>query len=464
MFPTIRPTGSASPGQSDEGPATPSGSRGPTAAPQPGGALQGLRERHAGLSLAKRQFIEAGRHTSIHDGRTLAWQEIGVLARHYEGRVGARIHLCGDSDPAMAATAQRQWIEAMTAELRALQASPDNAFALLRRYWVDAWPQLQASAAVRLGPGAIYMQDAQAAIRAHLAACPQMEVWLQDRLQQERDALPRRALAIGPSAEQACCEMERLAKEGSRVPRGYLFPAHANLERGGHVDTYVITPRGESIRVIPHESPRAAPQPAHLFHADPWHFMAPGKATCPQASGVGCATLGLSYLKEYLKDDAHQLNHFTSMVVHRPAGSDPAAEPVRFHLPSPQVLRYSQSALYTKLMAAMVAGRDDHAEVHHQGRSFKVLTLRGVLRAGGDVRRPADSRAMDEAALEAFAGPWTSAFNHAMHQRDLMTLRGGEGHPEVNLYLTYASHRLGGKAGPDSAAGRLHQDGRKSTG
>lgn len=478
MFPTIRPVGSSSLEQEAGDLVTPSGRPGPTVVPRPGGVLQGLPERPAGLSAAKRQFLEAGRHPSIHDGRALGWKKLGALARHYEFKVQARIHLCGDSDPSVLATTQRQWIDTRKAELEALEASPDKAFALLRRYWSDARPRLEASAAVSLGPGAIYREGAHAAIRTHLASCPQVAAWLEGRLQQEREALPRRALAVGLSAEQAQAEMERLARDGSPVPRGYLFAAHSDLELGGHVETYVITPRGESIRVIPYESPRRVPEPANLFNADPWYFMVPGKATCPQASGVGCATLGLSYLKEYLKDDARQLNHFTSMVVHRPG---PAAPPVRFHLPSPQVLRYSQSAFYAKVMAAMVAGRDDHAEVSHEDKSFKVLTLRGVLRAGGEVRRPADGRGMNEDALDAFAGPWMEAFDQAMLKRGLMAVEGGAGHPEANLYLTYATHRLGDKADPAGEAGQpgpaaamtrgraacagpLPQDGRKSTG
>lgn len=454
MFSPVRPSGSSSPGQAAGDLVTPSGGPGPTAAPRSDGVLQGLPTRLAGPSIAKRQFLEAGLHPSIHAGRTLTWKELGVLARHYECKVQARIHLCGDSDPSMFATAQRQWLDARKAELAALEDSPDKVFALLRRYWTDAHPRLQENMAMKLGPGAINMQGAQAAIRAHLVSCPQMVAWLEGRPQQEREALPGRALAIGPSAAQARAEMERLAKDGTQGPRGYLFPAHHNLERGGHVETYVITSRGESIRVIPHESPLGAPDPVNLFNADPRHFMAPGKATNPQAAGVGCATLGLSYLKEYLKDDAHQLNHFTSMVVHRPMDSDPAAEPVRFHLPSPQVLRYSQSAFYAKLMAAMVGGRDDHAEVVHQRRSFKVLTLRGVLRAGGEVRRPPDGLGMNEDALDAFAGPWMEAFNQAMLKRDMMAVQDDAGHREANLYLTYATHRLGGKADRAGEAGQ----------
>lgn len=454
MSPTIRQSGSFGPAQAAEGLVARTAGPGPAAAPLRGGALQALPVRPVGPSIAKRRFLEAGRHPSIHDGRTLTWKELGVLARYYAGKLQACIHLCGDSDPGMFATAQRQWFEARSTELAALDASADKAFALLRRYWTEAWPRLQASAAVRLGPGAIYRAGEHAAIRAHLASCPQVATWLEGRLQQEREALPRRALVIGPSAAQARAEMERLAQDTTRGHRGYLFAAHSDLERGGHVDTYVITSRGESIRVIPHESLHAAPEPDKLFHADPWHFMTPRKATCPQASGVGCATLGLSYLKEYLKDDAHQLNHFTSMVVHRPAGGDPAAPPVRFHLPSPQVLRYSQSAFYAKLMAAMVSGRDDHAEVVHQGGSFKVLTLRGILRAGGEVRRPLDGHGMKEDALDAFAGPWMEAFERAMLRRDMMAVQDGAGHREANLYLTYATHRLGSKADRAGEAGQ----------
>jgi hypothetical protein len=454
MFPTLRPSGSSDPAQAAEGLAARPTAPGPTATPLRGGALQALPTRPAGPSVAKRQFLEAGRHPSIHDGRTLTWKEIGVLARHYAGKAQARIHLCGDSDPRIFATAQGQWLDARKTELAALDACPDQAFALLRRYWDDARPRLQASAGVMLGPGAIYKEGEHAAIRAHLESCPQMAAWLEGRLHQERQALPRRALAIGPSAAQASAEMGRLARDGSRDHRGYLFAAHSDLERGGHVDTYVITSRGESIRVIPHESLQAAPEPDKLFHADPWHFMTPRKATCPQASGVGCATLGLSYLKEYLKDDAHQLNHFTSMVVHRPAGGDPAVPPVRFHLPSPQVLRYSQSAFYAKLMAAMVSGRDAHAEVVHQGSSFKVLTLRGILRAGGEVRRPLDGHGMKEDALDAFAGPWMEAFEQTMRKRDTMVVQSGAGRREANLYLTYATHRLGGKADRAGGAGQ----------
>ncbi len=448
MFSSIKAPGNLNAERAAGEPVTSSGRPGPAAAPRPGGALEGLPGRPVGPSIAKRQFLGTDHHPSIDDGRELTWQELGLLARHYERKVQARIHLCGDSDPGILATAQRQWFDARKAELDLLEASPDKEFGLLQRYWDEAKWQSPANMATTFGPGAICRDDAHAAMRAHLQSCPRLIAWLQGKLQQERDALPGRAQALGPSAAQARSEIEGLAKDGTQGHRGFLFAAHRDLRRGGgHVDTYVITSRGESIQVIPHESMGGGPEPANLFTADPWHFMVPGKDTGPQADGLACATLGLSYLKEYLKDDAHQLNHRTMMVVHRPAGSDPAAPPVRFHLPSPQVLRYSQSAFYAKLMVAMVACRDEHAEVLHKGRSFKVLTLRGVLRAGGEVRRPQDAQAMTEGALDAFAGPWVEAFHQSMRKRDTMTIGSTKaGHPEANLYLTYATHRLGGKA------------------
>jgi hypothetical protein len=85
---------------------------------------------------------------------------------------------------------------------------------------------------------------------------------------------------------------------------------------------------------------------------------------------------------------------------------------------------------------------------------------------------------MNEEALDTFAGPWMEAFDQAMLKRDRMAFQDDAGHREANLYLTYATHRLGGKvdraaearqgdpaqAPPGRVRRPLAQDGKKSTG
>jgi hypothetical protein len=306
--------------------------------------------------------------------------------------------------------------------------------------------------------------ETQDAIREHLKANPHLVDSLYRKLAADIDSLPDRAHLITPSAELAQAEIESLARDRTQGHRGYLFASTPQPK--GHVETYVITSAGDVIWLNLSGPLWTHPEPANLFIPDPMPFVVSGRGWAgPQADEVSCGPLGLSYLKQYLKDGAHQLNHRTLMVTHRPKGRGSA---VRFHLPSPQVLRYSQSGFYAKLLGAMVGGQGDHAEVVHEDKKYQILTLRGMAQAGARIRRPLDIHRMKDSALDEFVRPWMDDFRQAMHERaampNLVRFRKGK-----NSYLTYTGHRLGHKAdqlqavtpslpsnrGPGSAAGSL---------
>jgi hypothetical protein len=202
----------------------------------------------------------------------------------------------------------------------------------------------------------------------------------------------------------------------------------------------LVSSAGKIINVIPF-TPQGAPQVAGQYSADVGALrLDEGRQVSPQAGSIGCGTLGLSYLKQYLKDDAKQLNEGSLLVDVQLDG-----EAVNFHLPSAQVLKYSQSDLYAKLMRAIVAGEEPTAKVHHNGDEHEVRTLQGLIEAGATIGRP-DGGAM-AGGLDAFRAAWLAQCDASDQQRAQM--RAGA----RNHYLAYSSARLTEKVGKDPVGG-----------
>lgn len=98
-----------------------------------------------------------------------------------------------------------------------------------------------------------------------------------------------------------------------------------------------------------------------------------GELPEPQATKQGCGTLGLLYLKELLKNNAQQLNDYAMFIPYFKNG-----EVENFFFPSPQVLRYSQSNLYNRLIAAALEDKD-FVTIDYKNIQYKVKTLKTIL-------------------------------------------------------------------------------------
>ncbi len=115
----------------------------------------------------------------------------------------------------------------------------------------------------------------------------------------------------------------------------------------------------------------------NLFITDLSNYVSPVlnfKLLQPQVDLVSCGTLGLMYLKELLKNDAHQLNMHTLKLTLIQEEN----ELVKLFIPSPHVLRYSQSSFYNSLLLAMIKN-DKESTIKYKNIKYRVKPLKQVL-------------------------------------------------------------------------------------
>jgi len=160
------------------------------------------------------------------------------------------------------------------------------------------------------------------------------------------------------------------------------------------------------------------------------------KVPLPQSTGIECGTLGLLYLKELLKENAKQMEEFTLSI---PYYDDQDILRYLF-FPSPQVLRYSQSSLFNKILVAALEPRDKDVELVHKDDKYKIKTLQNMLKE--TVRHPQATykershanHALDE--LPFFRKQWLKDYKDIEAKRSLMD---GD---SCNFYLAYKSHHM----------------------
>jgi len=262
--------------------------------------------------------------------------------------------------------------------------------------------------------------------------------------------------------QEAATALAGLSAEAGRKgqPLAYLYasnrrgPVNAiGVDRGlGHVDTYIATPNGRVLNLVGYDSPsdmwvahHLASSGTSLATLDLSQFMQQaGGAAAPkrvnlQAGMTECGSLGLSVMKEYLKDGAHQLDAHC-LVLRTGGQSDRWSD---LMIPSPQALRYSQSSLAIKVARAVVEGEEPTNTVEHGGKTFQVATLVGKVREGVRCEKALDAPGagpgMDEAALVAFRQQWCRALDEVLPQREAMTaMQDGQ---QRNLYLSQVVDR-----------------------
>lgn len=164
----------------------------------------------------------------------------------------------------------------------------------------------------------------------------------------------------------------------------------------------------------------------------------------PQADGDGCATLGWLYLKELLKNNLDQLNNFSLIIpVYTNAHQD---KPLYLFVPSPQVLRYSQSELYNKVICALFDVTTNSVDVRHRGKHIEVKTLKNIIEESlrlSNLKEDNNSIQKLESALTQLANlsiRWLDEYQKAAGKRQEMEFH------DTNYYLSYNSQKLEEKA------------------
>ncbi|HIG0328262.1 TPA: hypothetical protein ACX87D_002156 [Legionella pneumophila] len=160
----------------------------------------------------------------------------------------------------------------------------------------------------------------------------------------------------------------------------------------------------------------------------------------PQAGHEECGTLGIMYLNELLKDNAKQLQEDSL----RFSFYDKDNSLAHFFFPSPQVLRFSQSSAYNKVIKAMLEDTPD-VEVIHGDKKYRVKTLRGILeesieaakKCGNSELAARNQEILDD--LPSFCKHWLQSYDLCEQKRSLMEDR-------HNLYLAYTTQRMRRKA------------------
>lgn len=138
----------------------------------------------------------------------------------------------------------------------------------------------------------------------------------------------------------------------------------------------------------------------------------------PQADGYSCASLGLAYLKQLLKDEAKQLRELTLSIPY----FDMYNSLHYFFVPSPQVLRYSQSSAYNKYLEAFVMEETAGTFIHKE-KPIAYITLKQKLETTITIAKRgmltsiyAEAESLLE-QLPAFRKRWGEAFILMQKQR-----------------------------------------------
>ncbi|KTD19295.1 Uncharacterised protein [Legionella lansingensis] len=180
----------------------------------------------------------------------------------------------------------------------------------------------------------------------------------------------------------------------------------------------------------------------NMFCADISDFISPYVAAVPQVDKVSCGTLGLLYIKEFLKNNALQLNQFTLKAsIYHKKQKNSEIKNTNLFFPSPHILRYSQFSLYNEIIVAMLKN-DDVVKIKHKGTTYKVKTLKKILsdsikiaKENGDEETVAANKNILK-NLPNFRKKWLEEYQKIIEKRNGMQ---GKKH---NLYLAYCSKRM----------------------
>jgi hypothetical protein len=156
---------------------------------------------------------------------------------------------------------------------------------------------------------------------------------------------------------------------------GYLIPEVEGDEIRGHVGSLIVT-KTQVIKPIIWDIDSSVPGTDYydkVASADLSKLAS--NRLIPQADGQSCASLGLSYLKQLLKDDAKQLKELCFIF---PYINENSQNLSYFFIPSPQALRYSQSSTYNLFIKKLVT-EDKPGSIIYKGKPLAYTPIKQVL-------------------------------------------------------------------------------------
>lgn len=367
-------------------------------------------------------------------GKQLNNKQLARLVEHYRRKHGIEIYINGEVDPQNLLRMQKWHFQNNAKDLLDIDKHADKGLLLLQRFLCEPM------ASKVLDP---YRKPNEYGFpKGHDDELREI-VKKDDRLAARLDELFMRDLAKAannakdrgpeePGARSELLELSRDTKSSSF--RGYLFGS-GTLRAAAHIDTYVVTPLGKIICAIPYRGNLSVPE---MYRAEIIDFSIIAR---PQGGSKECAALGLVYLKEYLKDDAFQLRNRTLLIDTTYDGKT-----IKFHLPSPQVLEYSQSSTYAKAILAMVAGKEGGRAASHLGRPA-IPTFEEIMDSGGVITHPGTGEVMTQEQLAEFSSAWIADYKETSEKRKRFDLYGDTANR--NLRLTYTLERYNKKVLPD---------------
>ena len=157
----------------------------------------------------------------------------------------------------------------------------------------------------------------------------------------------------------------------------------------------------------------------------------------PQAGGQLCGTLCIAYLKNLLRDDAKQITEYTLSFPYYSRSRDKIHY---FFIPSPDVLRYSQSELYNKIIEAML--NPEAGNFTHKDKTYSITSLADHLKKIIIPGPTSGNTAIIEEAelilsqLPAFTEKWLERYQVIKTKRQQMQV------DEHNTYLNYTFQRM----------------------
>lgn len=259
-------------------------------------------------------------------------------------------------------------------------------------------------------------------------------------------ALEQASIDVGLKPEQHI-ELIDAARKHNRetgATSAYFHPYEAERPGGNgvavdgaHADAYIITPE-KLLALVPFgfDTALAFNDYVDVHTANIEDFVtadsgnrkksdaAEQKRFSPQASRDQCGTMVLAYVKELLKDDAKQLKDYTLTATRSGDLDQDGYEEgaTRFFLPSPHVLRYSQSGLYIDILRAMVESKRPAVTVRHGTDSYEVKTLQSLADDGMSLES-GEGKPMSADDLNQFRQRWINVLDTCTApKRDMMVL------------------------------------------
>jgi hypothetical protein len=255
----------------------------------------------------------------------------------------------------------------------------------------------------------------------------------------------------GLTIEECVEEMKQIQQnlsEGEVV--GYVFTSgHQKLT--GHFEVFILT-NDKIVKPIewPNQGGNAIDSglcPGLFYPGIDSTIVSSGNSStakipafCPQAGDVECGTLGMVCLKELLKEDASQFNKHCLCLSYY---TDDSKSLKNMFIPSPDILRYSQSSKYNEIFVAMLdtAGHqasDDHA-IKALVESLKNILMKSIAIAvkKGDIAVKVQNEKTLE-MLPLFCESWMARYKQADQKRSMMV----RAENDKNAYLLFKTIRF----------------------